>query len=116
MLTFNFKRIFRARGIDKPFSYLVKGGYSQNMTTRIVNGRVKPLDLTDIERLCVLFQCTPNDFLEWKPGSHDVNPGNHPLAPLKRDDTMAHLTQLINTMPLEKLQAIENVIKQELGK
>ena len=116
MLTFNFKRIFRARGIDKPFSYLEKGGYSQNMATRIVNGRLKRMDLPDMERLCVLFQCTPNDFLEWTPGSHDVTPGNHPLAPLKRDETVVHLTQLINTMPLEKLQAIENVIKQELGK
>ena len=116
MLTFNFKRIFRARGIDKPFSYLVKGGYSQNMATRIVNGRLQRMDLPDIEKLCVLFQCTPNDFLEWTPGSHEVNPGNHPLAPLKRDETVVHLTQLLNTVPLEKLQAIENVIKQELGK
>ena len=41
MLTFNFTRIFKARGIDKPFSYLVKVGYSDNFATRIVNNRIK---------------------------------------------------------------------------
>ena len=116
MLTYNFKRIFRARGVNKPFSYLVKAGYSENMATRIVNGRVKELGLADMEKLCVLLQCTPNDFLEWTPGRHDTNIENHPLAPLKRDETVVHLTQLLNTMPLEKLQAMEKVIKQELGK
>lgn len=30
MLIFNFTRIFKSRGIDKAFSYLVKHGYSEN--------------------------------------------------------------------------------------
>ena len=48
MLTFNFSRIFKARGIEKPFSYLVKVGYSDNFATRIVNNRIKRLDLGDL--------------------------------------------------------------------
>ena len=71
MLTFNFSRIFKARGIDKPFSYLVKVGYSDNFATRIVNNRIKRLDLADLEKLCELLQCTPNDLLEWIPESKD---------------------------------------------
>ena len=64
MLTYNFTRLFKARGIDKPFSYLVKAGYSPNFATGVVNNQVLRLNLTDIEKLCVLFQCTPNDLFQ----------------------------------------------------
>lgn len=69
MLTFNFNRIFKDRGIDKPFSYLVKAGYSDNFATHIVNNRNRRLDLADVEKLCELLQCTPSrppDFIVWQ--------------------------------------------------
>ena len=114
MLTFNFSRIFKARGIDKPFSYLVKVGYSDNFATRIVNNRTKRLDLADIEKLCELFQCTPNDLLEWIPDSKDKTNDNHPLILIKRSDKVVQLTQILNSVPLDKLGEIESVIKKEM--
>ena len=114
MLTFNFSRIFKARGIDKPFSYLVKVGYSDNFATRIVNNRTKRLDLADIEKLCELFQCTPNDLLEWIPDSKDKTNNNHPLISIKRSDKVVQLTQILNSVPLDKLGEIESVIKKEM--
>jgi DNA-binding Xre family transcriptional regulator len=114
MLTFNFSRIFKARGIDKPFSYLVKVGYSDNFATRIVNNRIKRLDLTDIEKLCELFQCTPNDFLEWIPDRKDKTNEKHPLISIKRSDKVVQLTQILNSVPLDKLSEIESVIKKTM--
>ena len=116
MLTFNFSRIFKARGIDKPFSYLVKVGYSDNFATRIVNNRIKRLDLTDLEKLCELLQCTPNDLLEWIPESKDKINNNHPLISIKRSDKVIQLTQILNSVPLDKLSEIESVIKKEIEK
>ena len=116
MLIFNFTRVFKSRGIDKPFSFLVKSGYSDNFATRIVNNRIAKLNLRDIEKLCELLQCTPNDFLEWIPESKDLNTLTHPLASIKRRDGVVHLTQLLNTVPLHKLAEIEALIKNELGK
>jgi DNA-binding Xre family transcriptional regulator len=116
MLRFNFTRIFKSRGIDKPFSYLVKHGYSDNFATRIVNNKIERLNLKDIERLCELFQCTPNDLLEWTPGSKDLNNGNHPLISIKRSDKVIHLSQILNSIPLDKLNEIESVIKKEIEK
>ena len=116
MLTFNFSRIFKARGIDKPFSYLVKVGYSDNFATRIVNNRIKRLDLGDLEKLCELLQCTPNDLLEWIPESKDKINDNHPLISIKRNDKVVQLTQILNSVPLDKLSEIESVIKKEIEK
>ena len=104
MLTFNFSRIFKARGIDKPFSYLVKTGYSDNFATRIVNNRIKRLDLADLEKLCELLQCTPNDLLEWIPEGKDKTNDKHPLISIKRSDKVIQLTQILNSVPLDKLK------------
>jgi DNA-binding Xre family transcriptional regulator len=116
MLAFNFSRIFKARGIDRPFSYLVKAGYSGNFATRIVNNRIKRLELTVIEKLCVLLKCTPNDMLEWIPESNDKINNNHPLISIKRSDKVVQLTQILNSVPLDKLSEIESVIKKEIEK
>ena len=116
MLTFNFTRIFKSRGIDKPFSYLVKLGYSDNYATRIVNNKIERLTLKDIEKLCELFQCTPNDFLEWIPGSNDLKNENHPLSSLKRSDKVLQLTKILNSVPLDKLADIETMINEKIKK
>ena len=113
-LTFNFSRIFKARGIDKPFSFLVNIGYSDNFATRIVNNRIKRLDLVNIEKLCELLQCTPNDLLEWIPDSNDKINDNHPLNLIKRNDKVIQLTKILNSIPLDKLNEIERVINNEI--
>lgn len=114
MLIFNFTRIFKARGIDKPFSYLVKVGYSDNYATRIANNRIQRLNLADLEKLCELFHCTPNDLLEWIPDSRAVTDEKHPLMSIKRSNKVVQLTQMLNSVPLDKLNEIENVIRKEI--
>ena len=116
MLTFNFTRIFKSRGIDKPFSFLVKLGYSDNFATRIVNNRIERLNLKDIEKLCILFQCTPNDLIEWIPENSDSTNDNHPLISLKRNDKVVQLTKILNSIPLDKLNDIETMINERIKK
>lgn len=116
MLTFNFTRIFKSRGIDKPFSYLVNHRYSDNFATRIVNNRIERLNLKDIEKLCEIFQCTPNDLLEWIPESKDIDNQNHPLISIKRSDKVVQLTKILNSVPLDRLSEIESMIMKEIEK
>ena len=115
MLTFNFTRIFKARNIDKPFRFMVKHGYSGNFATRIVNNRPRVLNLIEVERLCVLFQCTPNDLLQWNPTSADLSE-KHPLDILKRNNKAVELTSMLRNVPLDKLESIEELIKSEINK
>ena len=115
MLKFDFPRVFKARGIDRPFSFLVNYGYSTNMATRIVNNRTRQVNLRDIEKLCMILKCTPKDFFDWVPGKSDINMENHPLNALKRSDKSV-LAQLINDIPMDRLADIEKLTNKELGK
>lgn len=114
MLTFNFPRVFKARGIDRPFTFLVNHGYSANMATRIVNNRTRQVNVRDIEKLCVILKCTPNDFFDWLPGHNDIDIAQHPLNAIKRSDKIVQLAQLVNNIPMDKLADIEIPIKTEM--
>jgi DNA-binding Xre family transcriptional regulator len=114
MLTFNFTRIFKARGIDKPFSYLTSLGYSANLATRIANNRIRRFDLHYVETFCEILQCTPNDLLQWFPSGKQKDNEKHPLFPLKRTDRVVHLTHMLSAIPLDKLSKIEDMIQKEL--
>lgn len=116
MLVFNFDRLFKAKGIEKPFSYMRKSGFSENTASRIINNRLQRLSLKFVERLCELFQCTPNDLLEWVPSDDVTNVDKHPLATLQRRDTVMNLTKLLNSVPLNRLLEIEQIVKNELEK
>lgn len=83
MLTLNIIPILKARGIEKPYSYLVQSGFTPYTATTIVNKDKKAIRLNHIEKLCVLLNCTPNDILQWTPDKK-TNPGNqHPLLSLQ---------------------------------
>ncbi len=116
MLKFNFKRVFKVRGIDKPFSFLVSNGYSNNSATRIVNNRIRQVNIADMEKLCVLLNCTPNDFFDWVPVNSGAENGHHPLNVLRRGEIPVQLGQLINEIPIGKLAGIESMIREELEK
>jgi DNA-binding Xre family transcriptional regulator len=114
MLLFNSARVFKARGIDRPANYLKNQGYSIATTTRIVNNQKQGFSLGTLEKLCLTLNCTPNDFLEWVPSKDMVTNSNHALNVLKRSDTLASVTQLVNNASLEKLEKIQEIIQREL--
>jgi len=66
-VTLQFQRIFKARGIERPYTYLVNSGFGNNLATRMKKNKVMHLQLRTIEKMCLLFRCTPNDLIEWIP-------------------------------------------------
>jgi len=85
------------------------------MATRMVNDRTRQLNVKDVEKLCLMLNCTPNDFFDWIPEKNDINLDNHPLNVLKRSDKIV-LAQLINDIPMDRLADIEKLVKKELEK
>jgi hypothetical protein len=116
MLKFNYPRVFKSRGIDRPFSFLVNNGYSTNMATRIVNNRTRQVNLRDLEKLCMILKCTPNDFFDWVPGREKIDIEHHPLNAINRGDKVVQLEMLVNNIPMDKLADIESLIKREMEK
>ena len=65
MLQFNVGRVLKAKGIEKPASYLKSQGFSSATTTRILHESSVGFSLQMVERICLVLNCTPNDLLEW---------------------------------------------------
>ncbi len=114
MIKYNFNRVFKARGIEKPFSYLAKAGFSQKFATKIKNDRVARLNMNVLEKLCILLRCTPNDLLEWIQEKDVQLDSAHPLQTLKRSEKVIDITKMLNSIPIEYLEDIETVIADKV--
>lgn len=114
MIKYNFDRIFKARGIEKPFTYLTNAGFSDNFATKVKNNRIKRLGLKELEKLCLLLHCTPNDFYEWIPDADSQVDKDHALHLIRKSDKVFDLTRTLNSVPLGELDKIEELINEKL--
>lgn len=109
MLSINLAPIFKIRGIEKPFTFLVKNGFTHHAAHLLINGKNRVFRLDHIELLCNLLICEPNDLLTYTPDQNKNLPTNHPLTKLKHDH--AHtIKETLATMPLSELKNITNTI------
>jgi len=107
MLTINLQPIFAARGIERPFSYLVKAGLSNIVAHRLINSTGLSFQLRHIETLCTILCCTPNDIVVWQPDANKQPlPSGHPLHQLQPKPMPANLQNLFKQMPLNDLHKL----------
>ena len=99
------------KGIARPFSYFLSLGYSGNMATRMANNRVGQMNLAMLEKICRDLNCTPNDLIDFKPSTNSALPKDHALHSLTKTEITNEVFEKINTLPLEKIQQIHDVIK-----
>lgn len=109
MLTLNLTPIFTLRGIEKPFSFLVKNGFSRHAANLLINANTRTYRLDHVERLCELLVCEPNDLLLWTPDRDKKYPENLPLSKLivKQE---GNLKETLTHMPLSELKVLTDRI------
>jgi DNA-binding Xre family transcriptional regulator len=112
MLQYNLKEILNARGVLKPYPYLIKIGISPFTASQIITGKLKMIKLEHMELLCRTLYCTPNDILVWDAGDATL-PAKHPLTKLKRSDELSQVSEAIKTLPLDQLKKL--IANNELG-
>ncbi len=115
-MNYDFKRVFQARGIDRPFSFLKKVGFSDNFAVKVNQNKVVRLDLKHMEQLCLQLRCTPNDFMVWVPENGQKVDAEHPLQEIKRNDEQVEITQMLSKIPLGKLASIKKLIREQVQK
>lgn len=119
MLTLNVSAIFKARGIDRPYTFLVKAGLSPHSANIIINSKTRVFRLDHIEMLCTLLVCEPNDLLTWTPDKGKVYPDNNPLAKLLPDNSANNLHETLAAMSYKELKETTKAIlskdKKEKG-
>jgi DNA-binding Xre family transcriptional regulator len=113
MLTLNLSRIFKARGIEQPYKFLVKSGFVPFTAHKYKNGKVEHMRLDHMEQLCILLNCTPNDIFEWAPNDLLDDRMDHPLQAIRRREKKLEITKLLSKMSLSKLEEIETMLKEQ---
>lgn len=115
MLILNLKPIFTARGIDKPYAFLTKNGFTHNTAKSLVAGKSPTINIRYMERLCELLWCEPNDLFLWQPAENTRIPDGHPLLPLLRtQETVLNIKHMLARVPLKKLNGLSEVLIKEI--
>lgn len=112
MLKYNIKRVLELRGIERPHSFLMKNGFASQTARNLVTNSMVHIKPGQIEKLCLLLNCTPNDLYEWKPDANVPVAENHPLKELKREKPAQNIAQMVKDLSVEKLGELESMINQ----
>jgi DNA-binding Xre family transcriptional regulator len=113
MLKFTFDRFFKAKGINKPYTFLIRAGFSENFATKMNNDRVKQINLVQLERLCLTFRCTPNDLFDWHPDKDLHTDEDHPLQKIRKKEKVIDMRNILHSIPMEELEEIEEFISEK---
>ena len=114
MLSLNLQPIFNARGIDRPFTFLVNAGFTRHSATIIINNNTKSLRFKHIELLCKVLFCEPNDLFLWTPEKGEHYAENFPLSKLKKSEPIGNWKETLAKMPFKDLKEVtKNIISKE---
>lgn len=114
MLSLNLLPIFKARGIERPYSFLVKAGLTPHTANSLLNSKTRIFRLDHIEKLCLILKCEPNDLLVWHPNKNEVIADNHPIIKLKYDESSRmDLKETLSMMSYKELKSLSTKIKGE---
>jgi DNA-binding Xre family transcriptional regulator len=111
MLTYNFNRIFAQRAIKNKAAFLIKAGFNRQTALRISNNKFRALKLSQLEKICLALHCTPNDIIQYTPDPQKPI-ANHPLTKLIHTELPEQLANIINDIPIDKLNDFTQQIKQ----
>ena len=103
-------RVCAARGIAKPYSFMVKNGFAPTAASKLAKGDVEYIKLDYLETLSTLLNCTPNDLLVWTPDSRSEDKTNHPLQEIRQNGSL-NLTEALRGLSMEKLKEIESALQ-----
>lgn len=112
MIFLNIKRVFAFRGIQNPYSKLVKLGISRPTAWNLLENGVASINNKHLERICEYLNCEPNDLYEWRPSANALNIENHPLKALRRDENAPNYGEMIRQLPLDKIDQVKNILDE----
>jgi hypothetical protein len=111
MLHFDLAGMMRRREIENPYRFLVKNGFNYNTAGNLLRNERDSIAYKHLEKLCLLFHCSPNDLFVWKKPNDVTVAANHPLHQLKPKPQEVNITKKLQELPLEKLAQIKQFVK-----
>lgn len=110
MLKIDINRIARKKGIMDATELLRNIGYERHKAWRMTSGRMKKWDMKDIEKLCELFKCSPNDLYVFVPEKGKVYAEGHGLRQLIRMNEGFDVVSYMRGLGGDEVKEIEKKI------
>ena len=111
MLKLDIDKHCRLRNFDNSAAFLRKEGFTHWTSNSLLRKDMMSIKLDDIERLCNVFKCTPNDLFEWVPdNASDAKNENHHLSSLKKDK---NVEKGINQLTFAQLKEIADIMNKK---
>lgn len=111
MLKSNIKRMLTLRGVSQPIGFLMKKGYSRNLASRLSKDELQRFSLKLIEKICITFNCMPNDIFDWRPDKSDPDTLTLKLNALKKSQPNEEALDF-SDIPMENLEELNQAIKE----
>jgi len=112
MLVLNIHHLCAARGYESAAHFLRKYGFSNHLSHKLTAKTQTTIPLAQMEQLCCLFKCTPNDLLEWIP-EKGMDVAAHPLSLLKKTNPPENI---FSSLTYEQLREAAKIISQTAKK
>ncbi len=106
MITLNIARIATIKGIQRPYTFLVKQGFSPQMAKTMLSGRAQSLHFAYLERLCRIFRCEPYDLFDYRPHYDMLSSSTDHLAFLTKPAEVKDLRSLLANLSVKEMEAL----------
>lgn len=117
MIYLNIRRLCQLRGIPEPFAFLKAHGFGHSQAHDYASGRVRMPKLDHIERLCRIFNCLPEELMDYKPTARGLDPTSDILAPLRKEPVEASgLQTLMASLPPAEIARLNAELQERYRK
>jgi DNA-binding Xre family transcriptional regulator len=116
MLTLYINEFMLKKGYKSGPWALRKIGMTSTSAYSLTRKGVKTIKLHQLELICQIFDCTPNDLLNYKPGQPKLLEPGHSLLKLQKDTSEYTPMELVKQMRPEELEQarvlLEGILKE----
>jgi len=113
MITLNLHPILRMKGITQPIRYLIRKGHSPSYASNVVNNRAVSIPFWKLEQLCLDFNCTPNDLLDFVKEKDQNLIEGHALYSISKSEAIGEIHRLLHDLPASKIQELYLMMKEK---
>ncbi len=110
MLTLDLARFIETRGIQNPLQFLTKAGFTYHTAGRLLRNQIAKLDYKHLEKLCLLFNCTPNDLISWTPTSSAKLSDKVALSRLAGRKRKGNIVSKLIQLPEDKIDQLRQML------
>jgi len=115
MLQLNLRKLFDAKGVRAPFTWLVKQGIARNTAADLLNGKAYRLRIDHLTLICRGLRCTPDDVFSYADDSRARTDERHPLQQLKANATLPDIGSQLNGLSVEQIKLLEEKVREMRG-